>query len=122
VVHAAGRVPDLGPLDLQAAGIDTEDGRIKLNGFLQSVSNPAVYAAGDAASSGPPLTPVAAHEGRVAAENMLNGNQRQPNYRGVPRPAFSIRPIASAALAGNEPRDQALKSGAKKRKRSDGNR
>jgi glutathione reductase (NADPH) len=119
VVHAAGRVPDLGPLDLQAAGIDAEDGRIKLNGFLQSVSNPAVYAAGDAASSGPPLTPVAAHEGRVAAENMLNGNQRQPTYLGVPSVAFSIPPIASAGFNENEAREQGLKFRVKKQKASD---
>jgi len=32
--------------------------RLKLNEFLQSVSNPAAYAAGDAAQLGPPLTPV----------------------------------------------------------------
>ncbi len=119
VVHAAGRLPDLEPLNLQAAGIDAEHGRIKLNGFLQSVSNPAVYAAGDAASSGPPLTPVAAHEGRVTAENMLNGNQRQPNYRGVPSVAFSIPPIASAGLDEREARQQGIKFRVKKQKTSD---
>ncbi len=119
VVHAAGRVPDLGPLDLPAAGIDAKDGRIELNGFLQSASNPAVYAAGDAASNGPPLTPVAAHEGRVAAENMLNGNQRQPNYRGVPSVAFTIPPIASAGLGEIEARRQGLRFRLKKQKASD---
>jgi glutathione reductase (NADPH) len=48
VVHAAGRVPDL-DLNPLAAGITVENGRLALNEFLQSVSNPAVYAAGDAA-------------------------------------------------------------------------
>ena len=56
-VHAAGRVPDLEPLDLATAGVASEKGRLKLNEFLQSVSNPAVYAVGDAAMNGPPLTP-----------------------------------------------------------------
>ncbi len=42
VVHAAGRAPDLGPLNLAAAGVQVENYRIKLNEFLQSVSNPAV--------------------------------------------------------------------------------
>ncbi|WP_080357658.1 dihydrolipoyl dehydrogenase family protein, partial [Burkholderia cenocepacia] len=65
VVHAAGRVPDLAPLKLDVAGVDTEDGRIKLNDYLQSVSNPAVYAAGDFAQKGPPLTPVASHDAKV---------------------------------------------------------
>ncbi len=43
VVHAAGRVPDLDALNLSAAGIAVENGRLVLNEFLQSVSNPAVY-------------------------------------------------------------------------------
>jgi glutathione reductase (NADPH) len=51
VVHAAGRVPDL-DLNPLAAGITVENGRLALNEFLQSVSNPAVYAAGDAAAKG----------------------------------------------------------------------
>ncbi len=57
VVHAAGREPDLAALDLAAGGVATENGRVRLNEFLQSVSNPKVYAAGDAASSGPPRKP-----------------------------------------------------------------
>ena len=68
VVHAAGREPDLAALDLAAGGVATENGRVKLNEFLQSVSNPKVYAAGDAASSGPPLTPVSGHDGKVVAK------------------------------------------------------
>lgn len=116
VVHAAGRVPDLDPLDLASAGVVHERGRIKLNGFLQSVSNPAVYAAGDAASSGPPLTPVAALDGRVAADNMLNGNQRQPNYDGVPSVAFSIPPIAAVGLGENQARERGLKFRVKREK------
>jgi glutathione reductase (NADPH) len=42
VVHAAGRVPDLDALNLSAAGVAFEKGRLVLNEFLQSISNPAV--------------------------------------------------------------------------------
>jgi glutathione reductase (NADPH) len=66
VVHAAGRVPNLGSLDLDRVGVAVKDGRLQLNDYLQSVSNPAVYAAGDAASSGPPLTPVSSHDANTA--------------------------------------------------------
>ena len=45
VVHAAGRAPDLDALNLAAAGVAVEHGQFVLNEFLQSVSNPAVYAA-----------------------------------------------------------------------------
>ena len=109
VVHAAGRVPDLDPLDLAAAGIASEKGRLRLNEFLQSVSNPAVYAAGDAAMSGPPLTPVASHDAKVAVANMLNGNHEKPNYLGVPSVAFTIPPIASVGLSEKQARDKGLK-------------
>ena len=109
VVHAAGRVPDLDPLDLAAAGVESEKGRLKLNEFLQSVSNPAVYAAGDAAAKGPPLTPVASHDAKIAAANMLHGNHKKPDYRGVPSVAFTVPPIASVGLGEDQAREQGLK-------------
>jgi len=99
VVHAAGRVPDLDALDLAAGHVAAEDGRLKLNEFLQSVSNPTVYAAGDAADMGPPLTPVSSHDGRIVARNLLEGNRHRPDYRGVPSVAFTIPPIAAVGLS-----------------------
>ena len=119
VVHAAGRVPDLEPLDLAAAGVESEKGRLRLNEFLQSVSNPAVYAVGDAALSGPPLTPVASHDAKVAAANMLDGNHQKPNYLGVPSVAFTIPPIASVGLSEKQARDKGLKFRMQSEKASD---
>lgn len=109
VVHAAGRVPDLDTLDLAAAGVERDKRRLKLNEFLQSTSNPAVYAAGDAAGKGPPLTPVAGHDGRIAAANMLNGNREQPNYLGVPSIAFTLPPIARVGMLEAEAREKGLR-------------
>ena len=106
VVHAAGRVPDLAALDLAAAGIESEKGRLQLNEFLQSVSNPAVYAAGDAASKGPPLTPVASHDGKIVAANMLTGNERRHDYRGVPSVCFTIPPLAGVGMTEERAREQ----------------
>src|SRR5699024_10270586 len=60
VVHGAGRTPELTTLDLDAAGVQWDEHGIRVAAHLQSTSNPAVYAAGDAASTpGMPLTPVA---------------------------------------------------------------
>jgi glutathione reductase (NADPH) len=106
VVHAAGRAPDLDALNLAAAGVAVEHGEISLNEFLQSVSNPAVYAAGDAAAKGPPLTPVSSHDGKVVAANLLEGNQHRPDYRGVPSVAFTLPPIAAVGLSEAEARMQ----------------
>jgi glutathione reductase (NADPH) len=106
VVHAAGREPDLEELNLTAGHVAVSKGRIELNGYLQSVSNPLVYTAGDAASVGPPLTPVSGQDGMVVATNILEGNCHKPDYRGVPRVVFTVPPIASVGL--NESQAQAL--------------
>jgi len=116
VVHAAGRGPDLEPLKLDTAGVAVEKGRLVLNDFLQSMSNPIVYAAGDAAAKGPPLTPVSSHDGRVVAANLLEGNKHRPDYRGVPSVAFTLPPIASVGLGEADARAAGLKFRAKSEK------
>jgi glutathione reductase (NADPH) len=76
---------------------------------LQSVSNPAVYAIGDAAAKAPPLTPVSSHDGKVVAANIVEGNRHQPDYRGVPSVAFTLPPIAAVGLSEAAAREQAPK-------------
>ncbi len=97
-VHSAGRVPEIDDLDLEAAGVEREKRGVTVNEFLQSVSNPAVYAGGDAAASGPPLTPKADHDVGVLVTNLLEGNRRTPNYAGIASAVFSVPPLASAGL------------------------
>ena len=110
VVHGAGRVPDIEGLDLPSAGIDYELKKgIKVNDYLQSVSNPAIYAAGDAvASGGPQLTPVATYDGEIVATNLLKGNHLKPNYKGVPSVVFTIPPLASVGLQEETAKQQGL--------------
>ena len=109
VVHAAGRIPALADLDLATGNIAMERGRLCLNQFMQSTSNPIVYAAGDAAGKGPPLTPVSSHEGKIVARNILDGNREIPDYRGVPSVAFTLPPIASVGLSEAAAREQGIK-------------
>jgi len=109
VVHAAGREPDLEELDLTAGHVAVSEGRLELNEYLQSVSNPLVYAAGDAASVGPPLTPVSGHDGKVVAGNILEGNRHKPDYRGVASVAFTVPPIATVGLNESQAQAQGLK-------------
>src|SRR5262249_24302119 len=103
------RVPDIAELNLSVGCIDIEDGRLRLNEFLQSVSNPIVYAAGDAALQGLPLTPVSSHDGKVVAANILDGNRHLPDYRGVPSVAFTLPPIAAVGLSEAAARQQTPK-------------
>jgi glutathione reductase (NADPH) len=114
-VHAAGRVPEIDDLNLDVAGIEWDERGVRVNEFLQSVSNPVVYAAGDAAASGgPPLTPVASYDGMTVAANLLKGNQEQPNYMGIPTVVFAIPPLASVGLSEREAREKGLKYRVKK--------
>lgn len=99
VIHAAGRAPDVEAIDLAAGEIAAEDGRLTLNEYLQSTSNPRVFAAGDAAGVGPPLTPVSSHDAKVVAANLLHGLSHRPDYRGVPSVAFTVPPIAAVGLS-----------------------
>src|SRR5260370_2515723 len=82
LVHAAGRVPEIDDMNLDATGVEWDSRGVKVNEFLQSVSNQSVYAAGDAAArGGPPLTPVASYEGIYAPANLFKGKNKKPNYR-----------------------------------------
>jgi glutathione reductase (NADPH) len=110
VVHGAGRVPEIDDLDLDAAGIAWDRRRgVAVNEYLQSVSNPAVYAAGDAAASGgPPLTPVAGFDARIVATNLLEGNTATPDYSIVPSVLFTLPPLASVGLSEQAARERGL--------------
>ena len=100
VVHGAGRVPATRRLALDVAGVATDRGGVRVTEFLQSPTNPNVYAAGDVAvrPGGFPLTPVAGYEGRVVAENLLHGNRRRVDYGAVPSVVFTIPPLATVGL------------------------
>ncbi|MEX2303301.1 MAG: NAD(P)/FAD-dependent oxidoreductase [Bryobacterales bacterium] len=99
VVHGAGRVPNVDRLDLFSAGVEANPRGVVVNEHLRSVSNPAVYAAGDAAATdGPPLTPVAGMEGHVVASNLLKSDNRTADYTAVASVVFTIPPLAAVGL------------------------
>ncbi len=109
VVHGGGRVPNIEDLDLKTGCIEHTSRGIKVNEYLQSVSNPIVYAAGDvAAGGGAPLTPVATYDGNIAATNILNGNSIKSNYVGLPSVVFTIPPLASVGLREKDATEQGL--------------
>lgn len=110
VVHGAGRVPEIDDLNVSAAGVQAEERGVRVNDYLQSVSNPSVYAAGDAAATGlPKLTPVAGYEGRIVASNLVKGNHRKVNSIGVPTIVFTIPPLAAVGLSERTAKEKGLK-------------
>jgi glutathione reductase (NADPH) len=99
VVHGAGRVADLEELNLEIANVRADGRGVKVNDFLQSVSNPKVYAAGDAADLGmAKLTPVASYSGAIAAANLLKQEQRKIENVPVPTVTFTVPPLAAIGI------------------------
>ncbi|WP_434812403.1 dihydrolipoyl dehydrogenase family protein [Microbacterium sp. bgisy189] len=109
VVHGAGRVADLAGMDLDAAGVEWSDRGVRVDGHLQSPTNPAVWAAGDSAdTAGMPLTPVAVSEAKVAASNMIKGTTTTPDYTGIPTAVFTIPELVRVGLLETEAREQGI--------------
>ena len=109
VVHGAGRVPEIDDMRLAKGNVEHTRKGVSVNEYLQSVSNPAGYAAGDAADTpGMPLTPVAGAEGRVVGKNLLHGNGEKPDYRAIPTVVFTIPSLASVGLMEATAKDRGL--------------
>lgn len=112
VVHAAGRTPKTSELALEAGNVESDErGAIRVNQWLQSVTNPRVYAAGDAAASpgALPLTPVAGHQSAIVASNLLHGNSKTPDYRAIPSVVFTTPALAAVGLTEEKARAEGLK-------------
>ncbi len=94
VVHGAGRVPNLDQLQLETANVEYGPLGIKVSDSMRSVSNPAVFSAGDCADTpAPNLTPVSAYEARIAFKNLLaEKDERQASYPAIPSMVFTIPP------------------------------
>jgi glutathione reductase (NADPH) len=107
IVNTSGRFADLESLDLQAGNVAHSGQGVSVNEYLQSVSNPRVWAIGDACDSPFHLTSVADMEAEAAAENIVMGNVRRPDYSGVPCLVSTQPPLAWVGMT----EQQVLQSG-----------
>lgn len=98
VVHGAGRVPDVADLHLDVAGVTVGRHGVEVDNTMASVSNPIVFAAGDAAALGMPLTPVGIAQARVAVRNIVTPGSATFDPPVVPSIVFSDPPLASVGL------------------------
>ena len=104
VVNCTGRVPVLDRLDLEAAGVnyDRRKGIAVSSKMATNVSH--IYAVGDCADSGLPLTPVATHEAQLLVDNLFHDGNRHRDYAPIPTVCFSDPPIASVGMTHEEAR------------------
>ncbi len=96
VLLATGRRPFLEGLNLEAAGIAVEDGRIPVDGD-QTTNVPGIFAVGDVTDR-ICLTPVAIDEGRAFADTVYGGKTRRVNHDLVASAVFSQPELAGVGL------------------------
>jgi glutathione reductase (NADPH) len=109
IVNGAGRVADVDGLDLDAGGVRQENGRLLVDGFLRSVSNPKVHLCGDALWSSPQLSPIATYEGQIVGHNIVDGPSRKPDYASIPSSIFTVPALAMVGITEAQARDKGLK-------------
>src|SRR5699024_409097 len=97
-------------MQLEKGNVTREKRGVSVNEYLQSISNPRVYAAGDAvATEGLPLTPIASMESHVVTANLLKGNHRTPNYKVMPTVVFTLPKLASVGMSEEQARQKGYK-------------
>jgi pyruvate/2-oxoglutarate dehydrogenase complex dihydrolipoamide dehydrogenase (E3) component len=103
ILIATGRAPRTDGLNLDAAGVETDErGQIRVNDFLRT-TRPNIWAAGDVC--GPHLfTHVAHYQGTRAAHNMFAERKMRAEYRVVPRVTWTQPEIAGVGMTEAEAR------------------
>ncbi|MBA7536415.1 Dihydrolipoyl dehydrogenase [subsurface metagenome] len=103
VLLAAGRVPELGKIDVKGLGIGLDGRAIKVDEKMRT-NIPGIYAVGDVVGK-IMLAHVASREGIVAVEN-ISGKEVLMDYKIVPNCVFSIPEVASVGLTEEEARKE----------------
>lgn len=113
VIWATGRRPYTDGLNLETAGVRTnERGEITVDAF-QNTTVPGIYAVGDVTGR-LPLTPVAIAAGRRLADRLFGGKpEARLDYANVPTVVFSHPPIGTVGMTEEEARELYGEAGVK---------
>jgi glutathione reductase (NADPH) len=96
VFAAAGRVANVGELNLASLGVESDPRGLAVDEKMQVAGQPGLYAVGDCART-ISLAPVADREALVAAAN-ITGESLVMDYGIVPSVCFTQPPLASVGL------------------------
>jgi pyruvate/2-oxoglutarate dehydrogenase complex dihydrolipoamide dehydrogenase (E3) component len=96
VLFALGRVPNIGGLGLDQAGVKVESGRIWTNSGMQTSAG-HIYAAGDCTGLHE-IVHIAIQQGETAAHNIAKPGSRQMDYRLLTEVVFTDPQLATVGL------------------------
>ena len=100
VLFAIGRKPKIDHLNLDASGIELENGKVTVSD-RHCTNIEHIFAIGDVTNKFN-LTPVAVDEGRAFADYLFAGKQRKVNYNLIPSAVFCQPEIACVGLTEQE--------------------
>jgi dihydrolipoamide dehydrogenase len=102
---AIGRGPVTEGLELDAVGIETDRGYVKVDGQLQTTV-PHVWALGDVAATPLQLAHVSFTEGYAVAERIAGETVPEIEYTGIPKVTYCTPEISSVGLTETQARER----------------
>ncbi len=106
VIWAVGRAPNTGSLDLETAGVETDERGFVSTDEWQKTSVDNIFALGDVTGRAA-LTPVAIAAGRRLADRLYGGmTDRRLEYECIPTVIFAHPPIGTVGLTEDQARDK----------------
>ena len=106
VLVAVGRAPIIDDIGLEKAGVETENGFIKVDDQLRTTAE-GVYAIGDCARA-PLLAHKASHEGMKLVENLAGEGHGWVDYANIPNVTYCHPEVASVGLTEKQAKEQGL--------------
>ncbi|HMS42181.1 MAG TPA: mercuric reductase [Pyrinomonadaceae bacterium] len=106
ILAAIGRQPNINGLDLEKAGVEFENNRIKTNEYLQT-SNKHIFAAGDLTAHFQ-FTHMADYEAQIVIQNAFVPFpfRKKTDFRVVPWATFTEPEVARVGLTENEAKEK----------------
>ncbi|CAH8286879.1 glutathione reductase (NADPH) [Mariniflexile fucanivorans] len=102
VYNTAGRVPSIEMLNLPKADIKSDKSGVLVNDFLQSTSNPNIFACGDVSSKSLPLTPLSGLQGYIVGNNIVKANSKKFDVPCVPSTVFTNPKLSTVGYSEEE--------------------
>lgn len=102
VFNTAGRVPSVDMLDLGKANVNYDERGVLVNEYLQSVSNPNIFACGDVSSKSLPLTPLSGLQGYIVGNNIIKENSKTFDVPCIPSTVFTNPKLSGVGYSEEE--------------------